>query len=414
MRAAQTRTRLSHGSPRLALAALAIGAFAIGTGEFVIMGLLPDVAGGLSVDVPDAGQLISAYALGVVVGAPLLIAAANRFPRKAVLIGLMAAYAVFNVVSAVAPTYEWVVAARFLSGLPHGAFFGIGAVVAGSLVAPERRARAMARMFAGLTLANVAGVPVSTLLGQQVGWRWVFAVVGVIGLLAATAVAIAVPDVRPADGPVRLSRELRALGRRPVWMALLVATVGGAGLFATYSYITPMLTDVAGFSPTEVTGLLALFGIGMTVGNLLGARLADSATLPTIYGGLGAEAVLALLFVPALQNQVTTVLVLFAFAVTTFTVVPSVQLRIIAGAGDAPNLASGANQAAFNVANALGAALGGVAISAGFGVASPNVVAAALALSGLGIAVVAGRSDRRAAAAAATHAREAELATAAA
>lgn len=407
MRVAQTRTR-----PPLALAALAIGAFAIGTGEFVIMGLLPDVAGGLSVDVPGAGHLISAYALGVVVGAPLLIAASNRFPRKAVLIGLMAAYAGFNVVSALAPTYDLVVVARFLSGLPHGAFFGIGAVVAGNLVPPpDRRARAMARMFAGLTLANVAGVPVSTLLGQQVGWRWVFALVGVIGAVAAAAVALCVPDVRPADGPVRLSRELRALGRRPVWMALLVATVGGAGLFATYSYITPMLTDVAGFSPTEVTGLLALFGIGMTVGNLVGARLADSATLPTIYGGLAAEAVLALVFVPALQNQVTTVLVLFAFAVTTFTVVPSVQLRIIAGAGDAPNLASGANQAAFNVANALGAALGGVAISAGLGVASPNLVAAALAVAGLGIAVVAGRSDRRAAAA---RAREPELAAAAA
>lgn len=392
MRAAQTRTR-----SRFALTALAVGAFAIGTGEFVIMGLLPDVAGGLSVDVPDAGRLISAYALGVVVGAPLLIAASNRFPRKNVLIGLMAAYAVFNVISSMAPTYSLVVAGRFLAGLPHGAFFGIGAVVAGSLVAPERRARAMARMFAGLTLANVAGVPVSTLLGQQVGWRWVFAVVGVIGAVAAAAVALCVPDVRPADGPVRLSREFRALGRRPVWMALLVATVGGAGLFATYSYITPMLTDVAGFSPAEVTGLLALFGIGMTVGNLLGARLADAATLPTIYVGFVVEAVLALLFVPALQNQVTTVLVLFAFAVTTFTVVPSVQLRIIAGAGDAPNLASGANQAACNVANALGAALGGMAISAGLGVASANVVAAALAVAGLGIAVVAGRADRRAA-----------------
>lgn len=388
MRAAQTRTPL-------ALTALAIGAFAIGTGEFVIMGLLPDVAGGLSVDVPGAGHLISAYALGVVVGAPLLIAAANRLPRKTVLIGLMAAYAVFNVASALAPTYGLVVVARFLSGLPHGAFFGIGAVVAGSLVPPERRARAMARMFAGLTLANVAGVPVSTLLGQQIGWRWVFGVVGLIGVLAATAVALHVPDVRPAGGPVRLSAELRALGRRPVWMALLVATVGGAALFSTYSYITPMLTDIAGFSPTEVTGLLALFGIGMTVGNLLGARLADTATMPTVYGGLGAEAVLALLFVPALQNQVTTILVLFALAVTTFTVVPALQLRIIAGAGDAPNLASGANQAAFNVANALGAALGGSAIAAGFGLASPNVVAAGLALAGLGIAVVAGGADRR-------------------
>ncbi|MBW0101461.1 MFS transporter [Pseudonocardia sp. KRD291] len=388
MRAAPIRTRTP-----LALAALAAGAFAIGTGEFVIMGLLPDVAGGLSVDIPDAGRLISAYAIGVVVGAPLLIAASNRFPRKAVLIGLMAAYALFNVVSAVAPTYDWVLVARFLSGLPHGAFFGIGAVVAGNLVSPERRARAMAKMFAGLTLANVAGVPVSTLLGQQLGWRWVFGVVGLIGALAALSVAVSVPDVRSA--PVRLGREMRALGRRPVWMALLIATVGGAVLFSTYSYITPMLTEVAGFTPTQVTLLLALFGVGMTVGNLLGARLADRATMPTIYGALVADIVISLLFIPALQNPVTTIVVMFAFAVATFMLVPAVQLRIISGAGDAPNLASGANQAAFNVANAVGAALGGMVISAGLGYASPNLVAAALALAGLGLAVVAGRSDRR-------------------
>lgn len=390
MRAASTRAHTP-----LALAALAVGAFAIGTGEFVIMGLLPDVAGGLSVAIPDAGRLISAYAIGVVVGAPLLIAASNRFPRKAVLIGLMAAYGVFNVLSAVAPGYDRVLVARFLSGLPHGAFFGIGAVVAGNLVGPDRRARAMARMFAGLTLANVAGVPASTLLGQQLGWRWVFGVVGLIGAAAALGVAVAVPDVRPTGGPVRLGRELRALGRRPVWMALLIATVGGAVLFSTYSYITPMLTEVAGFTPTEVTLLLALFGVGMTVGNLLGARLADRATMPTIYGALVADAVLALAFVPALQYRATAVVALFAFAVTTFTLVPAVQLRIISGAGDAPNLASGANQAAFNVANALGAALGGMVIAAGLGYTSPNLVAAGLAVTGLGIAMVAGRSDRR-------------------
>ncbi|RZT83866.1 DHA1 family inner membrane transport protein [Pseudonocardia sediminis] len=388
MRAALIRTRTP-----LALAALAVGAFAIGTGEFVIMGLLPDVAGGLAVDIPDAGALISAYAIGVVVGAPLLIAASNRFRRKAVLIALMAAYALFNVVSAIAPTYDWVLVARFLSGLPHGAFFGIGAVVAGNLVSPEFRARAMAKMFAGLTLANVAGVPVSTLLGQQLGWRWVFGVVGLIGAVAAVSVAAAVPDVRSA--PVRLGQELRALGRRPVWMALLIATVGGAVLFSTYSYITPMLTEVAGFTPTAVTLMLALFGIGMTVGNLVGARLADHATMPTIYGALIADIVLALLFIPALENPVTAIVVMFAFAVSTFMLVPAVQLRIISGAGDAPNLASGANQAAFNVANALGAALGGVVISAGLGYASPNLVAAGLAVAGLGIAIVAGRSDRR-------------------
>ncbi|ALE80355.1 MFS transporter [Pseudonocardia alni] len=389
MRAVTTR-------PAFALAALAVGAFAIGTGEFVIMGLLPDVAGGLAVDIPDAGRLISAYAVGVVVGAPLLVAAANRFPRKHVLIGLMAGYAAFNVLSAVVPGYLPVLAARFLAGLPHGAFFGIGAVVAGGLVSADRRARAMATMFAGLTLANVAGVPVGTLLGQQLGWRPVFGVVGVIAAVAALAVAACVPDVRDAT-PVRLRAELRALTHRPVWTALLVATVGGAALFSTYSYITPMLVEVAGFTPTEVTLLLALFGVGMTVGNLVGARLADIATMPTIYGALVADAVVALLFVPALQNQATAVVALFAFAVTTFALVPAVQLRIISGAGDAPNLASAANQAAFNVANAIGAALGGTVIAAGYGYASPNVVAAGLAVVGLVVAVTAGRGDRTAA-----------------
>jgi DHA1 family inner membrane transport protein len=386
MRAVTTR-------PSLALAALAVGAFAIGTGEFVIMGLLPDVAGGLGVDIPDAGRLISAYALGVVVGAPLLIAAANRFPRKAVLIALMGGYAGFNLLSALVPGYGLVLGARFLAGLPHGAFFGIGAVVAGSLVTKDRRARAMAMMFAGLTLANVAGVPVGTLVGQQAGWRWVFAVVGLIAALAAAAIVLCVPDVRSAT-PVRLGQELRALGRRPVWMALLIGTVGGAALFSTYSYITPMLTEIAGFTPTEVTLLLALFGIGMTVGNIVGARLADIATMPTIYGALTATAVVSLLFVPALQNQATAMIALFTLAVTTFAIVPPVQLRIITAAGDAPNLASGANQAAFNVANALGAALGGAVIAAGFGFASPNVVAAGLAVVGLGIAIVAGRSAK--------------------
>lgn len=387
MRAVTTR-------PSLALAALAVGAFAIGTGEFVIMGLLPDVAGGLGVDIPDAGRLISAYALGVVVGAPLLIAAANRFPRKAVLVTLMGGYAGFNLLSALVPSFELVFGARFLAGLPHGAFFGIGAVVAGNLVTPDRRARAMAMMFAGLTLANVAGVPVGTLVGQQIGWRWVFAVVGLIAAVAALAVVLAVPDVRDGRG-VRLGQELRALTRRPVWLALLIATVGGAVLFSTYSYITPMLTEVAGFTPTEVTLLLALFGVGMTVGNLIGARLADVATMPTIYGALVADIVVALLFVPALQNQATAVVALFAFAVATFSLVPAVQLRIITAAGDAPNLASGANQAAFNVANAIGAALGGAVIGAGFGYASPNIVAAGLAAIGLAVAVVAGRSERR-------------------
>jgi DHA1 family inner membrane transport protein len=380
---------------RWALAALALGAFAIGTGEFAIMGLLPEAATGLQVSIPHAGTLISAYALGVVVGAPLLIAAASKLPRRTALVILIGVYGGAHLLSAIAPDYGWMLVARFLAGLPHGAFFGIGAIVAGRLVDPSKQARAMAMMLSGLTVANILGVPASTLLGQIVGWRWVFGVVGLIALLAAAAVTLAVPVVRGVATP-RLIEEIKALRRFPVWITLLVCIVGGAALFSVYSYIAPMLTDVAGYSPTAVTLILALFGIGMTVGNLVGARLADRGPVRAVVLFFGLDVVLALLLVPALQNRVTAAVVLFLFAVSVFGTIPGIQLRIINGAGEAPHMASGAMHMAFNAANAVGAWLGGLVIAAGFGYTAPAFVAAGLAFLGGAIALFAGWRERRA------------------
>ncbi|MCE3551316.1 MFS transporter [Pseudonocardia sp. RS11V-5] len=380
---------------RVALLALALGAFALGTGEFTVMGLLPEVAGDLQVSIPEAGHLVSAYAIGVVVGAPLLIAAATRLPRRRALIVMIGLYGVAHLLSAAAPGYHLVMLGRFLSGLPHGAYFGIAAIVAGSLAAPDRRARAMAQMFAGLTVANIVGVPLSTLLGQLVGWRWTFAAVGVIGLAAAVLIRFVVPDVRPEGGRPRLADELRALTRRPVWLTLLIAVLGGATLFASYSYVAPMLTDVAGYPAAAITLLLAMFGVGMTVGNAFGARLADIDPMRAIRMVLAADAVVALALVPAMHHPVSAAIVLFLFAVTTFSLIPSAQLRIIDGAEGAPHMAAGSMHAAFNLANALGAWLGGMAIAMGFGLTSPNVVAALLAVAGLVVATISAVVERR-------------------
>ncbi|HXR73045.1 MFS transporter, partial [Actinocrinis sp.] len=270
--------KMLSGAVRRALLSLAVGGFAIGTGEFVVMGLLPQVASDLSVSIPRAGELISAYALGVVVGAPLLTAASVRYRRKPVLLVLMSWFAVGNLLSALAPSFGLVLLARFATGLPHGAFFGAGAVVAGSLVDKKRSNSAMAVMFAGLTVANIVGVPLTTILGQHAGWRLVYAVVGVIGLLAVLAVALAIPaDAGVASGAPRssLRGELRAFAKPEVWLVLGVAMIGGGGLFATFSYIAPMMTNVAHYADSSMTWLLALFGLGMTVGNLVGAPLSD-------------------------------------------------------------------------------------------------------------------------------------------
>ena len=392
---------MPSGAARRALLALAVGGFAIGTGEFVMMGLLPQVASDLSVSIPRAGQLISVYALGVVVGAPLLTAISVRYPRKTVLIVLMSWFAAGNLLSAVAPTFGLVMLARFASGLPHGAFFGAGAVVAGSLVEKNRANSAMAVMFAGLTVANIVGVPLTTILGQHTGWRAVYAIVGLIGILAVLAVAVAVPGERKggsedrSSAQVSIVHELRAFAKPEVWLVLGVAMLGGGGLFATFSYITPMMTNVTHYADSSITWLLVLFGLGMTVGNLAGARLSDRFPTRTLLFSLLAEIAVAVAFLGADHNRITAAIAIFLFPLTALAGLPTLQGRIIVLAGGAPNLAAASIQAAFNIANSIGAYLAGLAITAGYGYSSPNVVAAVLVTIGLGLAVAATFVERR-------------------
>jgi MFS transporter, DHA1 family, inner membrane transport protein len=381
------------GPVRRALLALALAGFAIGTGEFVMLGLLPQAAADLSVSIPNAGWLISAYALGVVVGAPLLTAATVGHRRRLVLVVLMSVFAIGNLGSAAAPNFELALVARFLTGLPHGAFFGVGAVVAGNMVPPAKRTAAMSVMFAGLTTANIVGVPATTLLGQHTSWRLIYLIVAVIAVCAAVMMYLFVPDSPGQRGT--LGVELAVFGKPQVWLTLSVATLGGGGLFATFSYITPMMTKVAGYSPTAVTLLLALFGSGMTFGNLLGARLADRALMPTLIGSLVLEAIVALSFVFGAHNKISAAVLIFLFPATALAGLPALQSRIIALAGGAPNLAAASIQAAFNVANSIGAYLGGLVIAAGFGYTAPNLVAAGLISLGLIAAISSVLLDRR-------------------
>ncbi|WP_153035885.1 MFS transporter [Amycolatopsis sp. YIM 10] len=378
----------------IALLALAIGAFGIGTTEFVMMGVLPETAADFGVSIPTAGHLISGYALGVVIGAPLLTAVAVRLPRKTMLLAMMAMFTVGNLLFALSPNHEWGVIFRFLAGLPHGAFFGAGAVVASSLVGRENRAKAVSMMFVGLTLANVIGVPLGTLLGQQVGWRATFGVVAVIGLVAMAAIQKLVPfQGKPAEGSLR--GELGAFRRPQVWFALAIVTFGLGGVFACLSYIAPMLTDVAGYAPGDVTLLLSLAGLGMTLGNLLGGRLADRALMPSLYVALTALAAVLAVFTVTAQGKVGAAITVFGIGVAGFMIGPMLQARIMEKAGGTPSLVSAAVQSAFNIANSIGAYLGGLVIAGGLGLVAPNWVGASLAVLGLSIAVVSGLLDRR-------------------
>ncbi|MET9509037.1 MFS transporter [Streptomyces flavidovirens] len=377
----------------VALLALAVSAFGIGTTEFVMMGLLPNVADDLGTSVPTAGYLVSAYAIGVVIGAPLLTALGSRIPRKRMLLLLMALFTVGNLASALAPGFGWLVAGRVLAGLPHGAFFGVGAVVAARLVADGRQARAVATMFLGLTVANIVGVPAATLLGQHLGWRATFLVVAAIGLVAMAALARLVPYV-PLDARQSVRRELRTLGNRQVLLGLLTAVFGFAGVFAVYSYLASMTTEVMGFGESSVTLVLALFGIGMTLGALAAGPLTDRALRPTLYGSLAVLAVVLLAFNYTAHVRwaaLATVVVLGAVGFMTTT---PLQMLVMNKAKEAPTLASASNHSAFNLANAGGAWLGGLAITAGWGWMSPTLVGAVLAAAGLAIAVTAGLLDR--------------------
>ncbi|WP_017539736.1 MFS transporter [Nocardiopsis halophila] len=379
----------------IALWALTLGAFGIGTTEFVIMGLLPEVAADLGVSVPDAGHLISGYAVGVVIGAPLLAIAGSRLPRTTFLVALLGLFAGANALSAVAPGYEALLGSRFLAGLPHGAFLGIGSVAPADMVPGHRRGQAVARVLMGLTLANVVGVPLGALLGQLLGWRWAFAGVAVIGAVAALVLRAALPDQpRPAAVPVR--RELRVLARPQVLLAFAVVVFGFGGSFAAYSYISPVLTDLTGFGATGVSVVLALFGAGTTAGAVVGGRLADTAPMPTLYLFTGALAASLALFAVAAGDPVLAPVAVFLIGATGFVAVTSLQTMILERAREAPGLAAAGIHSAFNIANALGALLGGAAITLGLGLTAPALVGAALSAVGLALALVLGLSDRRA------------------
>jgi MFS transporter, DHA1 family, inner membrane transport protein len=374
------------------LLALAISAFAIGTTEFVIMGLLPEVARDLAVSIPSAGLLVSGYALGVAVGAPLLAVVTSKMPRKLALQLLMGVFIVGNVLCAVASDYSVLMIARVVTSFAHGSFFGIGAVVAASLVPQEKRASAIALMFTGLTLANVLGVPFGTFIGQEFGWRMAFWVVAALGVVSLAGVAALVPN-RHDTGPAGLIHEVRVLKDPQVWMALAMTIVGFGGVFVVFTYIAPILEQVSGFSPRGVTLILVLFGVGLTVGNTMGGKLADRALMPSLMGILLALAVVMAIFTRTSHSQVAAAVTIFVWGIAAFATVPPLQMRVVEKATAAPNLASTLNIGAFNLGNAGGAWLGGLAISHGLGLDALPWVAAAVSLAALLLTWLAARMD---------------------
>lgn len=380
------------------LIALAIGAFGIGLTEFVIMGLLPQVAADFAVSESVAGWLISGYALSVAVGGVALTAAVTRLRRKPVLLGLMVLFIAGNLLSALAGDYATMLAGRIVAALCHGAFFGIGAVVATGLVPPARRAGAVALMFTGLTAANVLGVPFGTLLGQHLGWRATFWAITGIGLVALVGLALLVPgrgpagDAAPTGG---LRGELRAFTHAQVWFSLVVTVLGFGGMFGAFTYIAYTLTEVSGFATGTVPWLLVLFGVGLFAGNLAGGRAADVSLSRTLVTVLAVLTLVLAGFALTAGSPALTVGSLLLMGAFGFATVPPLQMRIMKYARRAPTLASGANIAAFNVGNALGAWLGGLTIDAGLGFTAPIWAGAGLTLLGLAVLLVAERQARR-------------------
>ena len=378
----------------LGLLALAIGAFGIGLTEFVIMGLLPEVATDLQVSEAAAGWLISGYALSVVVGALLVTAATTRLPRKPVLLGLVVLFIAGNLITAIASGYETAMLGRIIAALCHGAFFGIGSVVAAELVAPGKQGRAIAIMFTGLTAANVFGVPFGTFLGQQYGWRATFWVISGIGIIAFIGIATLVPATRSTGAQASVRHELRAFRSTQVWLSLTVTVLGYGGMFGAFTYIAYTLTDVTGFASSSVPWLLVLFGAGLVVGNWLGGRLADRSIDRTLIGFIAALALVLIAFAMLATSQPATIVILFVMGGFGFGTVPGLQSRIMRYAGQAPTLASGANIGAFNLGNALGAWAGGVGIAAGLGYTSPIWIGASLTLVALAVIVTAAAMAR--------------------
>ena len=396
-------TGLSPARVRFALLALALGGFGIGTTEFVAMGLLDNLARDLlpslySASHEDAvaqtGWLITAYALGVVVGAPTIAALSARFPRKQLLLWLLVAFTLATVLSAVLPTFELVLAARFVAGLPHGAYFGIATLVAASLMGEGKRGRGVAFVLSGLTIANVIGVPLITLLGQQAGWRVAYLAVASIFALTFVAVAVSVP-LQAGDKSATLTRELQAFARPQVWLALLTGAIGFGGFFAVYSYVSPVVTQVTGQSESFVPIALVVIGLGMTLGNLVGGRAADHHVMGTIFVCFGIFVLALASFALTAQTTVGLLVSLFLVGGAAAALSPAVQSRLMDVAGDSQTLAAAANHAALNIGNSLGAYLGGVTIAAGLGYLSPAVVGLLLCVPGIGLALWSVAMQRR-------------------
>ncbi|MDB5740606.1 MAG: transporter, partial [Alphaproteobacteria bacterium] len=376
--------------PDLVHFALAVGGFAIGTTEFATMSLLPYFSRDLGISAPVAGHVISAYALGVVLGAPLIAVLAARIARRTLLIGLMLLFALANGLTGLAPSYHWMLLLRFISGLPHGAYFGVAMLVAASLVPNEKRAQAAARVLLGLTIATVIGVPAANWLGLVVGWRWGFAVVAVLSLLTAILVALFAPHQPPAQGASPLT-ELGALKNKQVWLTLGIGAIGFGGLFSVYTYLATTLLEVTHVKAAIAPFVFSVFGIGMTVGLVTVPRFVHRGLMPIAGWLLVWSAAMLALYTFAAFNIWTITLAVFAIGLGG-ALGPVLQTRLMDVAGEAQTLAAALNHSAFNVANALGPLLAGAAIAAGYGVESSGLVGAALALAGLGVWAVARRA----------------------
>lgn len=365
------------------LVTLALGGLSIGTTEFVMMGLLPDIARDFNVTIPQAGHLISAYALGVVIGAPLLVATSSSYPPKKVLLFLMGIFVLFNSLSALAPNHTLMFIARLLSGLPHGAFFGVGSVVASRLAAKGKEAQAISIMFAGLTVANLLMVPVGTYLGHHFSWRYTFGLVAAIGLITILSIIFWLPS-SPVTRKGNLAKELGFFKRTEAWLLIIITSIGTGGLFAWISYIAPLMINVTHFEAEAVPYILILAGVGMLIGNLAGGKLADNfppATACMI--SLVSIAICLVIDYCVASNQTLTLIMTFVTGAITFTLGTPIQLLMIRTAAEAEMLGASVSQASFNIGNALGAFWGGLPIAAGFGLASPLLVGTVMALCGV-------------------------------
>ena len=370
----------------LAVVAMATGAFTIGTTEFVTMGLLPQIARGVDVSIPSGGHLVSAYAVGVVVGAPLIALLGARLPRRGLLLALMAVFALTNALSAAATSFELLTAARFAAGLPHGAYLGVASLVAASMADPDRKGRAVAQVILGLSIANVVGVPAATWLGQAFGWRAAFVVVAALAALTVVLIRAFVPAT-PADPRASARQELMAFRSSQVWMTMLAGAVGFGGMFAAYTFIAPTVTDVAGLPESSVPFFLLSFGLGMVVGTWLAGELADWSVFRSLLAGSVGMGLMLLLYAAVAPYGWWFLPMPFGVAVLTSVLAINLQLRLMLVAGDAEILGAAANHASLNIANALGAWLGGAVVAAGLGYQAPAIIGAALSVAGLGFLV---------------------------